>query len=749
MAKITAKNFPGTYTSVTDISFRTPSTSRFSAGIVGVASKGPFDVATRVRSPREFRSLFGNRVTSSNSFMMDAVDMVGTLSDDMVVVRVGNRYAPIVPLCRGTAAAFTIEFASTDDAKMVDPTLYSPLPGSSTAEVYLTISQPGKKSTVNAKVISVTGDTATLDTALADTYGDPTVTEDNVATTGVNELTASFAGEIGLSRTADAAFSAESTLYAYTWSQVDLGTVSAAAKNGFSLKVTANGTVGSPIITRGTLLKIAQANKVSTFEVMVKEVLPDNTVLLETYNNSETGYQALPLQDTYSGTSTGGAGATVKVYKATGAEAFLYLTAASAGEWANTTTTSGLAVTAHPGSKAGTKKLQVFENGSLVETIDNLVNDPSSSDYYTARLENSAYIRVAHDKLGSGDVPHVANTANGWNVNPATPLPSGFTGGKMNTSAATGGWFANGANGSNPVDADWVGTLNADDDTYTGIKTFLDTDNIDVDVILAPQDNISPAVASELVQVAKRTNSFAFYDVWSGIPLRKAIDWHNGVGEYSGSMVKIDSSYGAVFWNWLRYVDSDGVQKLIPPSIGALRCMAYTFNKEKPWRAIAGDTRGLVPECYGVEYEKVAAETKEASYGEGNSINSFLLMQGTVELFGQRTLQRRESKLTAINNMILVNEVVKRLARVGRRFVFEPNDAELVTLVDLEFSAEMDKIKNDRGVERYDLEIDGSAERRNNREMLVEVEITPTDALEKLYINATVNSSGAELNSTN
>jgi len=137
-------------------------------------------------------------------------------------------------------------------------------------------------------------------------------------------------------------------------------------------------------------------------------------------------------------------------------------------------------------------------------------------------------------------------------------------------------------------------------------------------------------------------------------------------------------------------------------------------------------------------------------YGNGNSVNPILLTRGRILVFGERTLQRLESKLTAIHSNHLVYTVVKGLSDLARRFVFDPNDVELITQVKLVFTEFLDKVKNERGMEAYNLVIDetnNTPDSRNRRELNVDLYLIPTDTVERIFINAIVRESGANLTS--
>ena len=754
MANIKAKTFPGVYTQVIDRSFILPQTSRFRAGLVGVARKGPFDTPTAVTSLSEFIRLFGQPL-SGDFFLANAVAMLSDLSDGMKVVRVGKKSVDL-----DGATAYTSEFSNTGTVSPFAKALVL-LPGVqgggiSSPTVYATIKQDGKISTVNAQVATV--GTNTTSSSVADS-GTVTFTE----ASAVQDLYS--AGEVTYAVGAPAANAAESILYSYTYGSNagqfdDAGLFSGAyqltaagSKNAFQF--TLSPASAWAILVAGDVLKLKQTGKATTHEVRVKQALPDGTVYLETSDRQDVGYQALGLQDTYTAAT---------VHRQTGRTPMLWLNAASAGDWANgDDLTSGLFVKVRPGGPQGTKKFEIYEDGALQETIDGLYQG-SGTNTYTGRINDlSSYITVMQVNGTVSDM-QPANYAYGYASN-AYLINAGV--------GDSGGNFYFGANGEGATATDFIGGFDPVAEKLTGMQSFVDTDNMQVDVLCCPgiTDNTTAAgdeeypwdssllpfadtntvgVHLKLVEVARRVNAVALLDVPPGLKARQAIDWHNGQGLASGRG-RIDSYSGACYWNWFTIADPfTGNEKWVPPTLGALRCLAFTFDRDKPWYAAAGEVRGLIPEARQVEYERVSDDTKQAMYGvgTGQSINGIFLDNGQIKLWGERTLQVAESKLSVVHNVVLVNYVVSNLARIGRRFVFEPNDAELLMRVRLAFTQFLDQIKTERGVEDYKLIIDDSnnnADTRNRREVIVNLALIPVDSVERIFITATVNSSGADL----
>jgi hypothetical protein len=800
---ISQQTFPGVYVTVKDDSFLTNVTSRFRVGILGVANKGPFDTIVQVRSLKEFRRNFGPSLPGF--YLANTAAMVTDFTDGLFVVRVGHQYKRVTTTGSGGGSGADAYKVLTPQAKLFN------------VGDYIRVSQGGKITTTNAKVASYIGpnqqDSTGLNlvsvgieaVALADTYTAAVIDSNPVTRAASNAEAFLYAYEyetnltglgtvIGtkstktfrlsgnvLPRSITSITRAGSVATVVTSSPHDLitGNVITISGSNFaeynakfvvtstidsvtftiaiasSAAVSPTGTKTFVTLAAGDTIRITQTGRVTTSELRVKEVLADGTVNLEPASIAESGYQALSLQDSY----TLGSIAKIKLDSAGVpiTHKCLHLIAATAGTWANSDgSQTGLIVRVAPGSKPGTKKLFVYEDSGLVETIDNLSTDPLSDDYYVTRInDNSSSIAIPTNDAGVAqgiiNVPvgvvdaatfqHPANTVEPWN--------SAFS--EINIAAfGTNGWGM-GFNGTTPTVTDVIGTVNSVTDEGTGLKLFEDTETVRVDVICSPGIT-DLAVHQEIARICRVINSLGVADIPDSDVVtnaRQAVDWHNGQGLFS-SRSRIDSAYLALYFNWVKIVDQfTGDEIFVPPTLGVLKAMARTFDRDKPWFASAGEVRGVIEDALAVRFPKISAETKAAMYGAGNSVNPIILTRGRILIFGDRTMQVAESKLSAVHSVILTNFVVVGMANIARRFVFEPNDTELLIELRLAFSALLDSIKAERGIEDYSLVMDSTnntAETRNRREVVVDVSFIPVDAVERIFINATVRESGAVLN---
>lgn len=685
-----ATNFPGVYTRLIDQSFNNGITSRFTCGLVGVAAQGPFNESVACPSLGAFVSNFGTGL--AGSFLAQAVAAVAANSDGSNVVRVGTQFDDVTIVGSGAAGTYRI---------------YTPDAAFFSVNDYIRAAQLGLPSTLDAVVSGV-----------GSNYID-------LVSVGVQAvpLAATYAGAtVGRSTVAHSANAAEGFLDAPTW-----GTVVSAAgtvigtKSAFTFTVSSDPTQ----ISAGDVLMITQTNRATTREVTVSAVAPDGTVSLIPSTNTETGEQALPLQDNYTD------GAIQKMVSPTAGGVALHLAAATAGTWANSVGNAGLAVQVSPGSAPDTKKLIVYYNGTVVEVVDNLSMDPASDNYYTTLLASDPFVRV----LGvlSSDPP--SNTRAPWNLALYTP-----------SNTAT---FDNGQNGENVSAADYVGTIDPSDDSRTGLKVFDDPSAEDLAVLCVPGVT-DQAVVQELNRVALEIHAVAIVDVPDGLNGREAIDWQAAAGLYSGYS-RIDSYAIAIFWNWIKVTNPfTGVTEWDPPSIGVLGAMAKVFDQFGPWFATAGEVRGRLPQASAVRYPRVSEDVKQAMMGNGNSLNPILLYRGNaILIYGDRTAQREESKLTALHTVNLVNFILKSMAVIARHYVFDPNDSVLLNQLTNEFTQFLNSVQTGRGLEQYQLVCDdtnNTAATRNARNVIVDLAVIPTDVAERIFINVTVNQSGAQLN---
>lgn len=690
-------SFPGVYTQVIDKSFVNGLQSRFTCGLVGVASRGPLNEAVQVRSLNDFVANFGPAI--DDTFLAQAVAAItGAGGDGARVVRVGTTYTATSAVGSGSSGGYAVFTSSTNQVTVGD---------------YVKVVQSGKATTVNARIQSISTGTLVLVSAgseavaLADTYTSATVAK---------------------STPSGSANSAESFLTGPTYNSVlTLAGTASGTKGNYTFTVTGD----ASLIAAGDVLKLVQTSRSTTREAQVQSVNTlTKVVTLIPVTNTESGRQAISLQDSYSTAS-------IYVMATAAGQTAAQLAASTEGTWANTVgSTVGMRVTVSPGSAPDTKKIFVYLAGALVETIDNLDMDSTSDDYWLTRLEADADDYLVASALFGTEPP--GNTLNPWNTTTYTA-----------SNLAT---FAKGANGSNVSDSDYVGTLNPSADTATGLQIFNDRETFGNLFALAVPGITGAAVIQQLALVAAGLDAIALCDVPDNINAREAIDWVNAQGAYS-TRPRLDNARVAFFWNWVQALDVfNGESIYLPPTCAVLGAMVLTFDRYKPWYATAGEARGQLPNVTAVRYPRVRDDVKQA-IADDSVLNPILFYRGTsIVIWGNRTSQRTESFMQQISVVNLVNYILKNVAALARKFVFDPNDDQVLAQLTQEGIGFMDTVRTERGVEGYQWvcnSTNNTAATRNAKTAIIDLAIIPIGALEVIKLNLTVNESGATLNAVN
>ena len=139
-----------------------------------------------------------------------------------------------------------------------------------------------------------------------------------------------------------------------------------------------------------------------------------------------------------------------------------------------------------------------------------------------------------------------------------------------------------------------------------------------------------------------------------------------------GKAGEIDSNYAAMYYPWLRVIDTNTNKLLwVPPSAILPEIYAYNDNVAAEWFAPAGLNRGGISAAVGVKVRLPQASRDTLYEGRVNPIAQFP-GQG-ICVWGQKTLQRRPSALDRVNVRRLLIALKKYIASASRYLVFEQN----------------------------------------------------------------------------
>ena len=219
------------------------------------------------------------------------------------------------------------------------------------------------------------------------------------------------------------------------------------------------------------------------------------------------------------------------------------------------------------------------------------------------------------------------------------------------------------------------------------LDTVTDPEFTDMNLLTVPGLTL-PALTGHAIDVCEeRADSMALIDL-PDVYIPSHESYKSDVTERRGTTPlgaaralsdrRIDSSYGATFYPWVQTRDDETGQLLwIPPSVAMMGVLASSEAKTDVWFAPAGFNRGgLTDGAAGIPVtnvtERLTSKERDTLYDYNiNPIASF--PSSGIVLFGQKTLQERQSALDRINVRRLVIFMKKQISILSTQVLFEQN----------------------------------------------------------------------------
>jgi hypothetical protein len=203
----------------------------------------------------------------------------------------------------------------------------------------------------------------------------------------------------------------------------------------------------------------------------------------------------------------------------------------------------------------------------------------------------------------------------------------------------------------------------------------------------------------------------------------------------------IDSNYSATYWPWLQMNDTENNRYVwLPPTVEVMRNIALTDNVAFPWFAAAGLNRGTTNAIKA--RVKLRLDDRDTLYeGRLNPMATFSDIG--VVIFGNKTLQVKETALNRINVRRLLLQARKLISAVSIRLLFEQNDEvvrnQFLSLV----NPILDNIRKERGLTDFRVVLDDTPESIDRNELNGRIFIKPTRSLEYISIEFNITNTGA------
>ena len=288
---------------------------------------------------------------------------------------------------------------------------------------------------------------------------------------------------------------------------------------------------------------------------------------------------------------------------------------------------------------------------------------------------------------------------------------------------------------------DGIDGITADDiiggSTGGGIMSFSNPEAVNVDVITTPGWSDDKVIRECLSMCESRGDCIYIIDAPFGLSAQEVMSWSNGTGSYTHK--GYDSSYGALYWPWLKVADTFTKKDIwLPPSGFVAAQYAYNDSVGYPWTAPAGLDRGVLSKPIGLELSPTKGE-RDAVYGNRNIVNPIInLLTNGIVIWGQKTTQRKPSALDRVNVRRLMNYIKKTINESLRYFVFEQNDSSTWERLVLTIEPKLSSIKTARGIYDYKMSISPDESDIENNRMPIKVYVKPTKTAEFIPIGFNV-----------
>jgi len=291
----------------------------------------------------------------------------------------------------------------------------------------------------------------------------------------------------------------------------------------------------------------------------------------------------------------------------------------------------------------------------------------------------------------------------------------------------------------------------SDADIIEAYELYDNAEEIDVNIFIDSDKTVT--VKTFLIEICEaRKDSMTVLDVPSalvvnnkGFEATNCRDWRRGIGSFTGTNLNVNTSYAAVYANWLNVYDKwNAKYRWIPSSGHVAGIYANTDDVTDPWFAPAGLNRAILGNIRKLAWNP-SKGARDVLYKNGlNPIVSFA-GQGKV-IWGQKNLLDKSSAFNRVNVRRLFMILAKAISTALKYFLFEPNDSftrlQIVNMID----PFLRDVEARRGIYEYMIVCDSrnnTPERIDRNELWCDIYIKPTRAAEFIVLNLIATKTGA------
>jgi len=397
-------------------------------------------------------------------------------------------------------------------------------------------------------------------------------------------------------------------------------------------------------------------------------------------------------------------------------------------------------------------------NPNYIETWPNLSLDPAQPNYisrvigdvkpvYTVDSSGTPYINYQgsfanaseYIRIASVINPQVDSIDNNGNYKAATysgSLPAVGSG-------SYGGSFAGGFAATNRQQLmnEYITAANMEGfavgDYNTALALLTNKDEYQFNVLLVPAVGLDSAAAATVISVVEgRGDAFA--------PINTGI-YGTTITAATNTAAGQSSNYSATYYPWIQLFNSNlGKTVWATPTTVMGGVLAFNDQVGAEWFAPAGLNRGGVPSVLRAE-RKLSQADRDTLYSA--NVNPLATFPGEgVVVFGQKTLQRRQTSLDRVNVRRLLIALKFFIGQVGNNLVFEQNTNATRNRFLAQVNPYLESVVQRQGLYAYKVVMDDTNNTPDviDRNQLVgQIYIQPTKTAEFIILNFNVLPTGA------
>ena len=277
------------------------------------------------------------------------------------------------------------------------------------------------------------------------------------------------------------------------------------------------------------------------------------------------------------------------------------------------------------------------------------------------------------------------------------------------------------------------------DDYIEAFQLLANKDEFQFNVLLAPGltlDTTGNAVSTMISTCESRGDAIAIVDTKL---------YGSNVASAATAAAGQSSNYAATYYPWIQLFSS-GLGKAVWSPASTVMGGVFAFNDQvgAEWFAPAGLNRGGVPSVLRAE-RKLSQADRDTLY-EAN-VNPLATFPGEgVVVFGQKTLQKKQTALDRVNVRRLLIALKNYIGQVGNNLVFEQNTNITRNRFLSQVNPYLESVVQRQGLYAYKVVMDDSNNTPDviDRNQLVgQIYIQPTKTAEFIILNFNVQPTGA------